>query len=313
MYASENKKLITAEAQRLGFSFTGFSKADFLEEEAPLLEKWLSNNMHGKMSYMERWFDKRLDPRLLVPGAKTVISLLLNYYPEVKQQEGLPKISKYAYGRDYHTVIKNKLFELVHFIKENIGDVYGRAFVDSAPVLDRAWAKKSGLGWIGKNGNLIHPKAGSFFFIAELIVDLEIEPDVAIKDYCGTCTRCIDACPTEAIVSPKIVDGSKCISYLTIELKDAIPSEFKNKTDNWIFGCDVCQDVCPWNRFSSPTKEKEFTPDKNILNKSVEEWEELTEEVFDYIYKDSPLNRTGFSGMKRNLKFILQPGGTTEQ
>jgi epoxyqueuosine reductase len=313
MHASENKKLITAEADRLGFSFTGFSKASFLEEEAPVLEQWLSNNMHGKMSYMERWFDKRLDPRLLVPGAKTVISFLLNYYPEVKQENGLPKISKYAYGKDYHTVIKNKLFELVHFIKENIGDVNGRAFVDSAPVLDRAWARRSGLGWIGKNGNLIHPGAGSFFFIAELIIDLEIEPDAAMKDYCGTCTRCMDACPTEAIVSPKIVDGSKCISYLTIELKDAIPDQFKNKTADWIFGCDVCQDVCPWNRFSSPAKEKEFTPDQNVINKSLEDWEEITEEVFDYIYKDSPLKRTGFSGMKRNVKFILQPGETTGQ
>lgn len=308
MSPSDIKKTITDEALRLGFSYVGFSKADFLEEEAPRLEQWLSQNQHGKMSYMERWFDKRLDPRLLVPGAKTVVSFLLNYFPEVKQQDGIPKISKYAYGKDYHTIIKNKLFELMHFINTNIGEVNGRAFVDSAPVLDRAWAKKSGLGWIGKNGNLIHPRAGSFFFIAEIIIDLEVEPDGPIKDFCGTCTRCMDACPTEAIVAPHVVDGSKCISYVTIELKDAIPSSFKNKMDDWIFGCDVCQDVCPWNRFSTSTTEKDFIADDNRINKSFGEWEEITEEVFQFIYKNSPLSRTGFSGMKRNFEFIVPPG-----
>ena len=307
------KSLITNEALRLGFSHVGFSKAGFLEEEAPRLEKWLSGNMHGKMSYMERHFDKRLNPTLLVPGAKTVISFLLNYFPEVKQVDGIPKISKYAYGKDYHTVIKNKLFELVEFIRAEIGEVNGRAFVDSAPVLDRAWAKKSGLGWIGKNGNLINPKTGSFFFIAELILDLELEEDAPIRDYCGTCTKCMDACPTEAIVSPQIVDGSKCISYFTIELKEAIPTEFKGKTDNWIFGCDVCQDVCPWNRFASPTKEKDFAMDSNAINKNQKEWEEITEEVFNVIYKDSPLKRSGFSGLKRNVQFNALPGETTAQ
>ncbi|MEP7265193.1 MAG: tRNA epoxyqueuosine(34) reductase QueG [Bacteroidota bacterium] len=307
MSPSDIKKTITAEAMRLGFSYVGFSKADFLEEEAPRLEQWLSQNQHGKMSYMERWFDKRLDPRLLVPGAKTVVSFLLNYFPEVKQKDGIPKISKYAYGKDYHVVIKNKLFELMQYITSTIGDVNGRAFVDSAPVLDRAWAKKSGLGWIGKNGNLIHPRAGSFFFIAEIIIDLEVEPDGPIKDFCGTCTRCMDACPTEAIVAPHVVDGSKCISYVTIELKESIPSSFKNKMDDWIFGCDVCQDVCPWNRFSTPTTEKDFIADSDLINKNTAEWKEITEEVFQSIYKNSPLSRTGFSGMKRNIEFIVPP------
>jgi epoxyqueuosine reductase len=308
MNSSDYKEKISSEAKRIGFSHVGFSKADFLEEEAPHLEKWLTQNMHGQMSYMERWFDKRLDPRLLVPGAKTVISFLLNYYPEQKQVEGVPKISKYAYGNDYHTVIKDKLKQLMHFISENIGEVNGRAFVDSAPVLDRAWAKKSGLGWIGKNGNLINPRAGSFYFIAELIVDLEIDPDQSIKDFCGTCTRCMDACPTEAIVAPHVVDGSKCISYFTIELRDALPTAYQSKMDDWVFGCDVCQDVCPWNRFSSPSSEKEFKTNDQQINRSADEWLEITEEVFENIYKNSPLKRTGFSGMKRNINFIAPPG-----
>jgi epoxyqueuosine reductase len=295
---------IKEEAYRLGFEHVGFSKADFLEEEAPRLEQWLSNNYHGKMAYMENWFDKRLDPRLLVDDAKTVISLLLNYYPPQLQNANAPQISKYAYGRDYHFVIKEKLKELLHFIQENIGDVNGRAFVDSAPVLDRAWAKKSGLGWIGKNGNLINTKSGSFYFIAELIVDLDLPTDAPIRDYCGTCTRCIDACPTEAIIAPKIVDGSKCISYFTIELKEQIPSSYKGQFDNWAFGCDTCQDVCPWNRFSKPTKEKDFIPDDNKLSWSRNEWEEITEEVFKKVFKDSPISRAGFEKIKDNLKLL---------
>ena len=311
MNTSETTRLIKDEAARLGFDHVGISNADFLEEEAPRLEKWLSNNMHGKMAYMERYFDKRLDPRLLVPGAKTVISLLLNYYPQVRQREDAPKISTYAYGRDYHDVIKEKLKALLHFIRETIGDVNGRAFVDSAPVLDRVWAKKSGLGWIGKNGNLIHPKHGSFFFIAELILDLDLSPDAAMKDYCGTCTKCLDACPTQAIVSPHIVDGSKCISYFTIELKEAIPQSEKNKFENWAFGCDVCQDVCPWNRFSSPAKEKDFIANDAIINNSKNDWEEMTEDVFEKIFHSSPIQRTGFAGLKRNLKFISQTGETS--
>jgi len=295
---------IKEEAYRLGFEHVGFSKADFLEEEAPRLEQWLTNNYHGKMAYMENWFDKRLDPRLLVDDAKTVISLLLNYYPSQEQNKEAPQISKYAYGRDYHNVIKEKLKELLYFMQENIGDVNGRAFVDSAPVLDRAWAKKSGLGWIGKNGNLINPKSGSFYFIAELIVDLDLPTDAPIRDYCGTCTRCIDACPTQAIISPKVVDGSKCISYFTIELKEQIPASYKGKFDNWAFGCDTCQDVCPWNRFSKPTKEKDFIPNDERLSWARSEWEEITEDVFKKVFKDSPISRAGFEKIKDNLKLL---------
>jgi epoxyqueuosine reductase len=299
--------LIKQESKRLGFDYCGISKAEFLEEEAPRLERWLNNNMHGQMSYMQNYFDKRLDPRLLVPGAQSVVSLLLNYYPsEYQKDEDAPKVSKYAYGKDYHLVIKEKLNQLLQFIKENIGDIDGRVFVDSAPVMDKVWAKKGGLGWIGKNSNLINKQSGSFFFIAELIIDLKLEPDGPIKDYCGTCTRCIDACPTEAIVAPYVVDGSKCISYLTIELKDSIPSEFKNKMDNWAFGCDVCQDVCPWNSFSKPNTEKHFKPNAELLQMSQKEWNELTEETFGRIFKQSAVKRTKFSGLIRNLEFIKE-------
>jgi len=302
------KQFIKEKANSLGFFYCGFSKATFLEDEARNLEKWLNKNYHGKMSYMENHFDKRLDPRLLVQGAKTMISLLLNYYPIEKQNEfdvEVPKISSYAYGEDYHTVIKDKLKELINQIIDNFGDIHGRAFVDSAPVMDKAWAKKSGLGWIGKNSNLIHPKEGSFFFIAELIVDIEITPDGPIKDYCGTCTRCIDACPTDAIVEPYVVRGDKCISYLTIELKDEIlPSEFKGKMDNWAFGCDICQDVCPWNRFSKPSTEPRFSPNDKLLNLTSLEWEQLTEEMFNELFKLSAVKRTKFDGLKRNIQFI---------
>jgi epoxyqueuosine reductase len=295
---------IKEEALRLGFDFCGIAKADFLEEEAPLLEKWLLQNMHGKMAYMQNHFDKRLDPRQLVPGAKSVISLLYNYYTDKMQDDGSPKISKYAYGKDYHFVIKDKLKELLGFIREKIGKVEGRVFVDSAPVLERAWAKKSGLGWVGKNTNLINKNNGSFFFLAEIICDLELIPDGPIEDYCGTCTRCIDACPTDAIIKPYVVDGSKCISYFTIELKEEIPIEFSGKMDDWIFGCDVCQDVCPWNRFSKVHKEKSFSPSENILHMKEKDWEEITLEVFNKVFSDSPLQRTGFEGIKRNLSFI---------
>lgn len=300
----EYSSIIKQEAKRLGFDFCGISKAEFLEEEAPRLESWLKNGMHGKMEYMENHFDKRLNPTLLVDDAKSVVSLLYNYYPEQIQHTDAPKISKYAYGRDYHDVIKEKLKEFLNTLKVKIGDVNGRAFVDSAPVLDKAWAKKSGLGWIGKNANLINKQQGSFFFIAELIIDIELEYDGPIQDYCGTCTKCIDACPTEAIIEPFIVDGSKCISYLTIELKDAIPNEFKNKMDNWAFGCDVCQDVCPWNRFSVPHHETEFNNHTGLLNLNNDEWYELTEETFNTIFKQSAVKRTKFKGLKRNLEFI---------
>jgi len=297
--------IIKQEAKRLGFDFCGISKAEFLEEEAPRLEKWLNSNMHGKMEYMENYFDKRLDPTLLVDGAKSVVSLLYNYYPEQTQHHtDTPKISKYAYGKDYHEIIKEKLKEFLHTLKEKIGDVNGRAFVDSAPVLDKAWAKRSGLGWIGKNTNLINKQQGSFFFIAELIIDLDLDYDGPIADYCGTCTRCLDACPTEAIVAPYIVDGSKCISYLTIELKENIPTEFKNKMDNWAFGCDVCQDVCPWNRFSTTHHEAQFNNQTGLLDLTKDEWFEMTEETFNYVFKQSAVKRTKYKGLKRNLEFI---------
>ena len=306
MNREQHTRLIKQKASELGFMYCGISKADFLEKEARRLEEWLKRDYHGKMSYMENHFDKRVDPRLLVDDAKSVVSLLLNYYPDaIQEDQEAPKISKYAYGADYHYVIKDKLKTLMHFIQEEIGEVGGRVFVDSAPVLDKAWAEKSGLGWIGKNANLIHPKHGSFFFVAELIIDLELEPDGPIKDYCGTCTRCIDACPTEAIVQPYVVDGSKCISYLTIELKDAIiPGEFKNQMENWMFGCDICQDVCPWNRFSKPHNEPAFSPHENLLKMSKHDWEDLTEEVFRELFKISAVKRTKFTGLKRNIDFL---------
>ncbi|SFT81946.1 epoxyqueuosine reductase [Lishizhenia tianjinensis] len=305
MSKEKHTRLIKEKARELGFFFCGISKADFLEEEAPRLEKWLNNQRHGKMNYMENHFDKRLDPRLLVDGAKSVVSLLLNYYPSEKQAENTYKISKYAYGQDYHHIIKDKLKEFFQYLQDEIGEVGGRVFVDSAPVMDKAWAKKSGLGWIGKNSNLINTKAGSFFFIAELILDLELQEDGPIKDFCGTCTRCIDACPTEAIVAPYVVDGSKCISYLTIELKDEIlPSEFKGKMDDWMFGCDVCQDVCPWNRFSKPHNTKAFDPHENLLKMNKADWEDLTEEVYRELFKKSAVKRTKFNGVQRNVSFL---------
>jgi epoxyqueuosine reductase len=299
-------KLIKDEAERLGFMQCGISKAEFLEEEAPRLEKWLTNNHHGKMAYMENHFDKRLDPRLLVDDAKSVISLTLNYYSDAEQVDPeAPRISKYAYGSDYHQVIKQKLFELLEFIGENVGEVAGRAFVDSAPVLDRAWAKRAGIGWIGKNSNLISKKSGSFFFLAELIVDLDLEYDNAFEtDHCGTCTKCIDACPTEAILSPFIIDAKKCISYLTIELKDEIPNQFNDKMDNWMFGCDICQDVCPWNRFSVPHSEPAFQPNENLLQMKKADWLDITEEVFQTIFKNSAVKRTKFKGLTRNIDFL---------
>lgn len=305
MSKEKHTRLIKEKARDLGFFFCGISKADFLDEEAPRLEKWLNDQRHGKMNYMENHFDKRLDPRLLVDGAKSVVSLLLNYYPAEKQPENTYKISKYAYGQDYHHVIKEKLKEFFQFIQDEIGEVGGRMFVDSAPVLDKAWAKKSGLGWIGKNSNLINTKSGSFFFIAELILDLELEPDGPIKDYCGTCTRCIDACPTDAIVEPYVVDGSKCISYLTIELKDEIlPHEFKGKMEDWMFGCDICQDVCPWNRFSKPHNTPAFDPHEQLLQMNKSDWEDLTEEVYREIFKKSAVKRTKLNGVKRNVNFL---------
>jgi epoxyqueuosine reductase len=303
------KKRITNKAYELGFFHVGFSKADFLEEEAPRLENWLNKNHHGEMAYMANHFDKRLDPRLLVDDAKTVISLLFNYYTDQQQSDPeAPKISKYAYGEDYHHVIKEKLKELIAFIRLEVGEVNGRGFVDSAPVMDKAWAKKAGLGWIGKNSNLIHPKKGSFFFIADLIIDLQLEADGPIKDYCGTCTRCIDACPTDAIIEPYVVNGSKCISYLTIELKDELlPKEFEGKMDNWMFGCDICQDVCPWNRFSVLHNEERFEPHPDLLDLKKQDWLDLQEEGFQLWFQKSPVKRTKFQGLKRNISFLKIP------
>lgn len=301
----KHTNLIKTEATRLGFLSCGISKAEFLENEAARLEKWLNNNMHGEMQYMENHFDKRLDPTKLVESSKSVISLLLNYYPSQQQKDKTaPKISKYAYGKDYHFVIKEKLKDLLDFIQEEIGEVHGRAFVDSAPVLDKAWAARSGLGWIGKNSNLLTQQVGSFYFIAELIIDLEFEYDSPATDHCGSCTACLDACPTKAIVEPYVVDGSKCISYFTIELKDNIPAGFKGKFDNWMFGCDICQDVCPWNRFSKPHREPLFDPHPDLLEMTSKDWEEITEDVFRKVFKNSAVKRTKFSGLKRNINFL---------
>ena len=302
---STHTELIKNEAKRLGFLSCGISKAGFLEEEAPRLEQWLNKNMHGEMQYMENHFDKRLDPTKLVEDSKSVVSLLLNYFPSKEPQDKTaPKISKYAYGSDYHFVIKKKLRRLLEFIYEEIGEVSGRAFVDSAPVLDKAWAAKSGLGWIGKNSNLITKDTGSFYFIAELIIDLPLNYDNPTTDHCGTCSACIDACPTKAIVDPYVVDGSKCISYFTIELKNELPSSMKGNFDNWMFGCDICQDVCPWNRFSKAHSEPLFNPNEKLLSMTKSEWEEITEELFQEIFKKSAVKRTKYSGLKRNINFL---------
>tara|TARA_B100000767_G_C19777381_1_gene543475 strand:+ start:4076 stop:5011 length:936 start_codon:yes stop_codon:yes gene_type:complete len=303
----KNTKWIKEQALGLGFLSCGISKAGFLEDEAPRLENWLNNQNHGEMRYMENHFDKRLDPTILVPGAKSVVSLTLNYYTSKKQIDPrAPKISQYAYGKDYHIVIKEKLKQLLTLINQHIGTVEGRVFVDSAPVMDKAWAAKSGLGWIGKNSNLISKQVGSFFFIAELILDLELEPDYSATDHCGSCTKCIDACPTEAIKEPYQVDGSKCISYFTIELKDSLPKEFKGKMDQWMFGCDICQDVCPWNKFSSPHKNPLFDPHPKLLKMTSNDWRELTLETFKEVFKDSSVERTKFEGLSRNISFLKE-------
>ena len=302
--ALKRTQLLKSIALELGFSFCGISKAEFLESESPKLEEWLRRGYQGKMSYLERNFDNRLDPTKLVPGAKSVVSLVYNYYPkETLENEDVPKIAKYAYGQDYHFVVKEKLKIFFARIQKEIGEVNGRVFVDSAPVHERAWAAKSGLGWIGKNSLLLNKDMGSFFFLAELILDLELEADGPIKDYCGTCTACQDACPTDAISEAYLVDGSRCISYLTIELRDEIPMEFQEKMENWAFGCDICQDVCPWNRFSKPHSEPKFLP-QGWENLSDGEWKEMTTEIFQKVFKKSAVKRTKFDGLKRNLKFI---------
>ncbi|MEI6508979.1 MAG: tRNA epoxyqueuosine(34) reductase QueG [Bacteroidota bacterium] len=305
LHINKHTKLIKQKASELGFSYCGVSKATFLNEDAPRLEKWLSQNQHGNMTYMSNHFDMRLDPRLLVEGAKSVVSLMYNYYTDKKQIDNhAPQISKYAFGEDYHFVVKDKLKELLAFINESIGEVNGRAFVDSGPVLERAWAKKSGLGWIGKNANLINKSSGSFYFLSELILDLDLAYDSPTTDHCGTCTACIDACPTQAIVEPYKVDGSKCISYFTIELKENIPEQMKGKFNNWAFGCDVCQDVCPWNKFSEQHNEKRFDPSDMFLYMTHNDWQELSELSFKELFKKSPLKRTKYNGLKRNIDFL---------
>ncbi len=304
MQKEKHTAMVKQKAYELGFSFCGISKAEFLEEEAPRLESWLKRNKHGNMHYMENHFDKRLDPTQLVPGAKSVVTLLLNYFPEKDLGEGQPyKVAKYAYGEDYHFFVKRKLKDLLYALQEEIGDIEGRVFVDSAPVMERAWAQKSGTGWIGKNTLLLTKQHGSFFFLAELIIDLELEPDGPIKDYCGTCTRCIDACPTDAI-TPYEVDASRCISYFTIELKEQIPEEFRRQYQEWIFGCDICQDVCPWNRFSTPHPFEALQPSEAFSQLSPSDWEEMTEEVFQKVFKKSALKRTKLKGIQRNIDFV---------
>jgi len=307
MRKSEHTTFIKAKASELGFSFCGISKAEFLEEEAPRLEQWLKKEYQGKMSYLENHFDKRLDPTLLVPGAKSVISLVYNYFPshDLSEHSDL-KIAKYAYGEDYHAVIRDKLKIFLNRIQEETGQIQGRAFVDSAPVMERAWARRSGVGWIGKNSLLLNKSMGSFFFLAELIIDLELEYDSPTKDYCGTCTACIDACPTDAIAEPYVVDGSKCISYFTIELKEEIPSDVKGKFENWIFGCDICQDVCPWNSFSKPHQEPRFNSQSDFSAITRQEWKEMTNEVFEKLFKTSAVKRAKFDGLKRNILFASE-------
>lgn len=298
--------LIKEKAKELGFMHCGISKAGFLEEDAPRLEKWLKSGFHGEMGYMENHFDKRLDPTKLVPGAKSVVSLTYNYFPEQQQREDSFKISKYAYGKDYHFIIKDKLKVFFQWIHQEIGEIDGRVFVDSAPVLERAWAAKSGIGWIGKNANLLTKQVGSFYFLSELIIDLELTPDGPTTDHCGKCTACIDACPTQAIELERVINGSKCISYATIELKNQIPSSFENHMEDWMFGCDICQDVCPWNRFSKPHQQPEFMANDAILNYSKKEWTELTQELFSEIFRKSPVKRTKYAGLMRNIEKLNQ-------
>jgi epoxyqueuosine reductase len=309
MNPAANTKIVKDLAREFGFMYCGISKAEFLEDEAPRLTEWLKRAYAGKMSYLENHFDKRLDPTLLVPGAKSVVSLLYNYFPEKDlAKEGEYKIAKYAYGEDYHEVIKTKLRLFMERLTKMVGDIQGRAFVDSAPVLERVWAKRGGLGWIGKNSLLINKGSGSFFFLAELIIDLELVYDGPVRDHCGTCTACMDACPTDAIPAPYVVDGSKCISYYTIELKEAIPADVRGKFENWIFGCDICQDVCPWNRFSVPHTQSAFAPNSQLQEFTRSDWDDLTEDVFRKIFGKSPVKRTKFEGLTRNIRFVRDAG-----
>jgi epoxyqueuosine reductase len=304
----QHTAIVKKVARELGFDYCGIAQAKRLEEDERKLTNWLQKGLHGNMHYMENYFDLRVDPTRLVPGAKSVITLLLNYYPSEKQEDSAPRISKYAYGKDYHLIIKEKLYAFLAELKASIGAIEGRGFVDSAPVLERAWAREAGLGWIGKNGNLIHKNAGSFYFIATLITDLKLQADNPFtKDFCGTCNRCVEACPTGAILPEKVIDGSRCISYYTIELKSHIkPTLEKGQLDGWLFGCDTCQDVCPWNRFSKPHTNKNFNAIPEILQLNTSQWEEMTEETFKQVFGNSPLQRTRFKGIKRNLQLLRE-------
>tara|TARA_B100000989_G_scaffold32074_3_gene20464 strand:- start:8483 stop:9430 length:948 start_codon:yes stop_codon:yes gene_type:complete len=305
--ASDRSAWIKRRAQELGFVSVGISVARQLTEEAPRLEAWLKQDMHGEMAYMEGHFDKRLDPRKLLPGTKSVVSLLFNYHNPIGQSDTeAPRLSQYAYGEDYHFVLKWKLKELLKWMRAEWGDIGGRVYVDSAPILERAWARQSGLGWIGKNSLLISKKKGSYFFLAEMLLDVDLEPDAPVTDHCGTCTRCIDACPTDAIIKPNVVDGSKCISYFTIELRGAIPEPVKGHMENWMFGCDICQEVCPWNRHATPTAEPRFSPHPRLMDMTNSDWEDLTEDIFRDVFKDSPVKRTGLLGLKRNIRALRQ-------
>ena len=306
MDKKEITRQVKAKAKEMGFMGIAIAKAEHMDEEATRLENWLSQNYHGEMSYLENYFDKRVDPTLLVPGSKSVISLMYNYYTEDQQEDPLaPKLAIYAHGKDYHKVVKKKLIQLFKWMSEFFGEINGRCFVDSAPVLERDWARRSGLGWVGKHTLLINPKEGSYFFLCEIICDLDLEYDHSIKDHCGTCTRCIEACPTDAISEEGyVMDGSKCISYLTIELKNDIPDTFSDQMQNWMFGCDICQQVCPWNKFSKPNNEEKFKPKEELLQMRKQDWEEITEDVFGKLFEGSAVKRTKFEGLKRNIDFL---------
>ncbi|MAI23141.1 MAG: tRNA epoxyqueuosine(34) reductase QueG [Crocinitomicaceae bacterium] len=309
--AQDRKRALVREANALGFDAVGVSQAGFLEEEADRLEEWLRRDYHGEMGYLARNVDKRLDPRKLVPGAKSVVSLLYNYHTDAEPVDPkAPRVARYAYGQDYHYVIKWKLKELMKWAQQEWGEIDGRVFVDSAPVHERAWAAKGGLGWVGKNSLLLNQRMGSYFFIAELIIDVDLEPDVPTGDHCGTCTRCIDACPTGAIIQSGVVNGSKCISYFTIELRGAIPEPVHQHLAPWVFGCDVCQEVCPWNRHATPHKEPQFAPHPELLGMKRSDWEEMTEEVFHGVFRGTAVKRTGYEGLMRNVQAAFKLPGT---
>jgi epoxyqueuosine reductase len=301
---AERSAIVKQLAAEAGFSFCGIAKARRLNEEEQRLEAWLNKGYAGQMEYLHRHFDMRLDPRELVPGAKSVVCLMFNYAPEKVQAPSLPRIARYAYGEDYHKVLRRKLKALFRALMDRFGQLEGRVFVDSAPVMERQWAALAGLGWIGKHGLLLRKSSGSWFFLAEIISDLELEPDAPATDHCGSCTACIDACPTDALLSANVLDASRCISYLTIELRGKTSDTFSSKMENWAFGCDICQEVCPWNRFSKPNQEAAFQPKEAVLGLKKSDWLEMTREVFEDLFGKSAVKRTGYEGMIRNIRFL---------